>query len=333
VIDVAPTILEAAGLPAPRTVDGVEQMPIEGTPMNYSFNDAAAEDRHTTQYFEIGGSRGIYHEGWVACAAHRTSPWNFQAADLPGLAEERWELYDTAADWSQARDLADEFPDKLAQLKELFLIEAVRNQVLPLDDRGLAIRRNAEQSGRIESMTVPGTTRRLASDAMPNVINASHVVACEVEVPSEGASGVLCAQGGRFTGWSLYCHRRTLTYCYNVAGKVISFIRASQPLSPGRHQVRYEFAYDGEGMGQGGLGRLLVDGECVAEGRIERTAAFMFPIGEDFNVGIDPLTAVSPEYVVGESAFNGTISWVRIDLGEGPGVTEEDRVRMEMATQ
>jgi len=333
VIDVAPTILEAAGLPAPRIVDGAEQMPIEGTPMNYSFADPAAEDRHTTQYFEIGGSRGIYHEGWVACAAHRTSPWNLIDPDTPDLRDDRWELYDTTSDWSQARDLAAEYPDKLEELKELFLLEAARHQVLPLDDRALAVRRNADDRGRIESMTFHAGTRRLPPDAMPNVLNTSYSVTARIDVPAGGADGVICAQGGRFSGWSLYCRDGTLTFCQNVGAKVFSYVRAAEPLTPGPHEVRYDFVYDGGGLGQGGEGTLFVDGESVGEGRIERTVAFLFPIGEDFNVGVDPITPVTPEYAPVRNAFTGRLAWVRIDLGEGIEPTPEHRLRAEMATQ
>ncbi len=333
VIDVAPTILAATGLPAPLIVDGAEQMPMHGTAMNYSFDDAGAAERHITQYFEIGGSRGIYHEGWVACTAHRTSPWNFIDPDMPELRDGRWELYDTTTDWSQARDVAAEHPDTLEALKELFLVEAARYQVLPLDDRPLAVRRNADDRGRIDTMTFHPETRRVPPDAMPNVLNTSYAVTAEIEVGGGGADGVICAQGGSFSGWSLYCRSGTLTFCHNVGGKVVSYVRADDPLTPGRHEIRFTFAYDGGGLGKGGTGALFIDGNEVGAGRVERTVAFSFTIGEDFNVGIDPLTPVTSEYQASDNAFNGGITWVRIDLGDGVALSAADRLRMEMATQ
>jgi len=333
VIDVAPTILEVTGIPAPRVVDGIEQMPIEGTSMTYSLNDAGAAERHITQYFEISGSRGIYHDGWVAAAVHKKAPWNFFDPDMPDLVDETWELYDTTEDWSQARDVAAEHPEKVEELKQLFLIEATRYQVLPIDDRPLAVRRNAEERGRVESMTFHAKSRRVPPDAMPNVVNRSYTVTAEIEVPVDGAEGVLCSQGGSFSGWSLYCRDGRLSFCHNVGGKELSYVRADETLTPGTHEIRFTFSYDGGGLGRGGLGTLFIDGAQVGEGRVTRTVGFQFPIGEDFNVGIDALTPVAPEYAAAASAFTGAIAWLRIDLGDdGVELSAEQRVRVELAT-
>jgi arylsulfatase len=332
VTDLAPTILEAAGLPAPRFVDGVEQQAVDGIAMNYTFADAEAPDRRTKQYFEIIGNRGIYHDGWVACTAHVKTPWNLSASEAVPFSDDRWELYDTRSDWTQARDLAAEHPERLERLKELFLIEAARNQVLPLDDRPFAVRRNARERGRIDSMTFHPRTRRLLHEAVPNVIGSSFTITAEIAAPGE-ASGVICAQGGRFSGYSLYCNGAVLCFCMNVGGSVLSYVRATEPLAAGQHQIEFRFRYDGGGLGKGGDGALFVDGRQVGTGRIERTLVFQFPIGEDYNVGIDPLTPVTPEYPRFDNAFNGAIRWVRIDLGDGVAISPQQELEMELARQ
>ncbi len=334
VIDILPTILEAVGIPAPTIVDGAEQQPVVVTSFGYSFNDAGAEERHTTQYFEIAGSRGIYHDGWVACTVHRHAPWETQVQIEVHLRDDRWELYDTSTDWSEARDLAAEHPDKLEELKNLFLIEAARHQVLPMDDRSFAVRRNArgERGDVIESMTFHGKTRWIPPDAMPNTLGKSHTVSARVVVGDAPAEGVICAQGGRFGGWTLYCKDGTLTYCHNVGDRVRSYVRAAEPLPPGAHDLRYEFASE-NGLGAGGTGTLFIGHREVGRQRIERTVAFLLPHGQDFTVGSDPSTPVTDEYQAGDNAFNGTVDLVRIDLGERPGMSEENRLRMIMATQ
>jgi len=333
VIDIAPTILQAAGLPVPRLVDGVAQQRIDGTAMNYSFADAEAPDRRGTQYFEIIGNRGIYHDGWVACTVHNTTPWNLSASEAVPFSDDRWELYDTRSDWTQARDVAAEQPERLERLKELFLIEATRNQALPLDDRPFAARRNASDRGRIQSMTFHPGTRRLLHEAVPNVIGASFSVTADLTVPDDGASGVICAQGGRFSGYSLYCHEGVLSFCMNVGGSVLSHVRATEPLTSGRHEIEFRFAYDGGGLGKGGDGTLFVDHRQVGEGRIERTLVFQFPIGEDFNVSVDPLTPVTDDYPQFDNAFNGAIEWVRIDLRGGVEISPERELEIELARQ
>jgi arylsulfatase len=335
VIDIAPTILEAAGLPQPAIVDGVVQMPIQGTAMNYTFAASEAAGRHLTQYFEMGGSRGIYHEDWVACTPHRTMPWDL-LNPVPPLSEDVWELYDTSTDWTQAHDLAGEQPERLARLQELFLIEAARNNVLPLDDRPLAVRREetaAERGAAPPSRTFPEGTCRVPPDAVPSVINCSHTVTARIVVPEAGAAGVICAQGGRFGGWSLYCLQGRLVYCHNVGAEPIYYVRAPVPLTPGAHEVRLEFDYDGGGLGKGGTGTLVVDGNAIGTGRIDRTVTFLFTIGEGLDVGVDLYTPVTEEYPQGDNAFTGRVEWVRIDVEQSEGPSAEQRLEIALAVQ
>ena len=219
VIDVAPTVLEAAGLPQPKTVNGVVQEPIAGVSMVYSFDDGNSAERRQTQYFEMFCNRGIYHQGWTAVTRHST-PWTFEA--MPAFEDDVWELYDTNADWSQSHDLAGEMPEKLAELQQLWLDEAQKYNVLPLDDRRIE-RFNADLVGRPElvkgnSQLLFGGMGRLSENSVINTKNKSHAVTAEVEVPEAGAKGVIFAQGGAFAGWSLYANDGHLTYCYNLLG-------------------------------------------------------------------------------------------------------------------
>jgi arylsulfatase len=315
VIDVAPTVLEAAGLPAPTTVYGVTQRPLEGVSMAYTFADPGAAERHETQYFEIMCNRGIYHKGWVAATLHRVP------GGVPdhGLDADVWELYDTTADWTEAHDLAAQHPEKLAALQRLFLIEATKYQVLPLDDRSVE-RINPDTAGRPtlvrgRSQVLFGGMGRLTEATVVNVKNKSHAVTAQVAVPAAGAEGVIVAQGGRFGGWSLYARENTLRYCYNFFGLERASVRAERPLPAGAHQVRMEFAYDGGGLGKGGTVTLYVDGERVGGGRVARTHVAVFSAEETTDVGRETGSPVTEDYPAA-TAFTGTIDGVRIDLGE-----------------
>ena len=305
VIDVAPTVLEAAGLPQPVRVDGVEQHPIEGVSMRYSFDGAAEADRRTTQYFEMFCNRGIYHEGWTAVTRHST-PWVM--AELPPLADDVWELY-APGDWSQTRDLAAEQPEKLAELQALWLEEARRYGVLPLDDRRVE-RFNPDIAGR--PTLIRGTSQilfagmgRLTENVLLNVKNKSHAVTAEVVVPDGGASGVLIAQGGAFGGWSLYLREGIPTYCYNLFGLQRFKVAASSQVPAGTHQVRMEFAYDGGGLAKGGTVTLFVDGAPVGEGRVEATQPMAFSADETADVGRDTASPVSDDYDGASSVLTG----------------------------
>jgi arylsulfatase len=318
VIDIAPTILEAAGLPQPTSVNGVQQKPIEGTSFAYTFDDADAADRHTTQYFEMFGNRGIYHDGWTAVTKHRT-PWLLGAIELPDFDDDNWELYDTTNDWAQANDLAADFPDKLHELQRLWLIEAVKYNVLPLDDR-TAERFNPELAGRPDlmagrkSLRLDGTARRISENAAPNIKNRSCAVTAEVTVPDAGADGVIATQGSLFGGWSLYAKDGAVKYCYNFIGLDFSYVEAPDPLVAGERQVRIEFRYDGGGAGKGADLVLFVDGNEVGRGRTERSIPYLISLDETLDVGVDAGTPVTDDYPARGNEFTGAVQWVQIDL-------------------
>jgi arylsulfatase A-like enzyme len=340
VIDVAPTVLEVAGLPEPSVVDGVEQQPIEGVSMSYSFDDQAAAERHLTQYFEMFCNRGIYNEGWTAITRHST-PWMFHA-EMPALADDVWELYDTTTDWSQGHDLAAELPEKLAELQELFLEEARKHNVLPLDDRRIE-RFNADLVGRPElvkgnSQILFGGMGRLTESSLLNTKNKSHSVTAEIVVPDAGAEGVIIAQGGAFAGWSLYTRNGRPKYCYNLLGLQRFKVEGDGVIPPGEHQVRMEFAYDGGGLAKGGTVTLYLDGAEVGEGRVEATVPMIFSADETADVGSDTASPVSDDYEGEDSVFAGTVNWVQIDLGEDAEdadhlITPDERLRVAMARQ
>jgi arylsulfatase A-like enzyme len=340
VIDVAPTVLEAAGISEPTVVDGVTQRPIEGLSMAYSFGEADAADRRATQYFEMFCNRGIYHEGWTAVTRHST-PW-MMVPDLPAFDEDVWELYDTTSDWSQARDLAADRPDKLAELQQLFLEEARRYGVLPLDDRRVE-RFNPDLAGR--PVLIKGTTQllfagmgRLTENVLVNTKNKSHSVTAEVVVANGDASGVIMSQGGAYGGWALYAHEGKPAYCYNLFGLKLFKTYGEGALPTGTHQVRMEFAYDGGGLAKGGAVTLFVDGTEVGKGRVEGTEPMVFSGDETADVGRDTGSAVSDDYRSDASIFNGTVNWVQIDIDEAAEdldhlITPEERFRIAMARQ
>jgi arylsulfatase A-like enzyme len=317
VIDVAPTILEAAGLPEPVSVDGLQQDPIEGTSMLYSFNDAKAAERHETQYFEIFGNRGIYHKGWTAVTKHST-PWIKD--NLPAFDDDTWELYDTTKDWSQAKDLSKQMPDKLHELQRLWLIEATRYKVLPLDDRKVE-RFDPAAAGRPtlikgKSQLIFGGAGRLAENCVIDIKNKSHSVTAEIVVPQGGAEGVIVSQGANTGGWSLYAKNGKLKYCYNWGNFKHFFVEGSTPIPAGEHQVRMEFAYAGGGLGKGGKVTLYTDGKKVGEGEIGATLAFIFSTDDGCDVGKDGGAPVSPDYGPKGNAFNGKVRGVQIAIAE-----------------
>jgi arylsulfatase A-like enzyme len=339
VIDVAPTVLEAAGLPEPTQVHGVVQHPMEGVSMRYAFDDAGAGERRETQYFEMFCNRGIYHEGWTAVTRHST-PWVVEP--LPPFTEDVWELYDTSRDWSQAHDLAAELPEKLEELKALFMEEARKYNVLPLDDRRVE-RFDSDIAGRPTlirgtSQLLFGGMARLSENATINVKNKSHSVTAEVTVPEQGADGVIISQGGAYAGWSLYLESGRPTYCYNLFGLQRFHVRGDMPVPAGTHQVRMEFGYDGSGLGKGGTVSLYVDGAKCGEGRVEGTVPLVFSADETCDVGSDTASPVSDDYTSAGSRFTGTVEWVQIDLAEAAEdfdhlITPEERLNIAMARQ
>ena len=335
VIDYVPTVLEVIGIDHPATVGGVTQDPIEGTSMAYSFDDAHAPDRRTTQYFEIHGNRGLYHDGWTAVTVHRV-PWEGGQVDLPELDEDRWELYDTTTDWTQAHDVAGDYPDRLAELKNMFEQEAAGYQVLPIDDR-LLERLLPEIAGRPHAprrMTLDPSMTRLVEEVVPNMKNASFRIDAHIRVSGEPAQGVIVSQGGRFGGWSLWVNAGHPTYTYNLAGLEMTTVRSDVVMPAGAHTVTVEFDYDGGGFGRGGTFRLQIDGTQVARSRIERTIPFIFSGDETLNIGIDRGTPVTDEYGCGAgNPFNGEIDTVDMQRGDdGAEVSAQDRLRVELGT-
>jgi len=341
VIDVAPTILEAAGLPEPLSVNGVQQRPIEGVSLVYSLNDAKAADRHETQYFEMFGNRGIYHKGWTAVTKHKT-PWILVGEKTVPFDDDNWELYDTTKDWSQANNLAKKMPEKLHELQRLWLIEATRYNVLPLDDQ-VAERMNPDTAGRPvlikgDSQILFGSMGRLSENSVINVKNKSHAVTAVIEVPKSGAEGVIIAQGGNIGGWTLYAKDGKLKYCYNLLGIQHFYVEGKTALSPGEHQVRMEFTYDGGGLGKGGKAALYVDGKKDGEGRIAASAAMVFSADDGCDIGQDTGAPVSPEYGARGNEFTGRVKGVQIAVAaaaeEGDHViSPEEAVRVAMARQ
>jgi arylsulfatase len=341
VIDVAPTLLEAAGLPQPAFVDGVQQQAIEGVSMLYSFDDAKAAERHETQYFEMFGNRGIYHKGWTAVTRHKT-PWLLVGEKVPAFDDDVWELYDTNKDWTQANNLATQMPEKLHELQRLWLIEATRYNVLPMDD-DLGRRLNSDTAGRPQLIT--GTSQilfggmgRLSENSVLNLKNKSHSVTAEVEVPASGAEGVIIAQGGNIGGWTLYAKAGKLKYCYNLLGIQQFYAESDKPLAAGDHQVRMEFTYAGPGLGKGGTATLFVDGAKVGEGKIGATAAMIFSADDGCDVGRDTGSPVSPDYGPHGNGFTGRVKGVQLAIADAAEnaahlVAPEEAIRIAMARQ
>jgi arylsulfatase A-like enzyme len=338
VIDIAATVLDAASLPEPSTVHGVEQMPLHGVSMTYSFDDASAAERRTTQYFEMFCNRGIYHEGWTAVTRH-SIPW--VATEMPAFDHDVWELYGPD-DWTQAHDLADQEPDKLAELQRLFLDEARKYNVLPLDDRRFE-RFNPDLAGRPQlvhgtSQLLFGRMGRLSENSILPLKNKSHAITAELVVPDDGAKGVILSQGGAFGGFALYAKDGRLAYCYNLFGLQRFKVYGEDAIPAGEHQVRMEFAYDGDGVGKGGAVTLFVDGEAVGQGRVDATVPMLFSADETTDVGSDTATPVSDDYGPRDSEFTGSVRWVQLDIDEAAEdvdhlISPEERLQIAMARQ
>ena len=332
-------VLEAAGLPEPTMVNGVLQSPMEGTSMVYAFSDKDAPERHDLQYFEMFGNRGLYYKGWSAVTKHRT-PWVMVGGEIPAFDDDVWELYDGNSDFSQARNLAAENPEMLAKLQRLWLIEATKYNVLPLDDR-VAERLNAELAGRPtlirgdSQLFYPGMGR-LSENSVVSIKNKSFSVTADVEIPEDGAEGVLIAQGGRFGGWAFHVKDGRAKFTYNVLGIHEFTTQADETIPSGSHQVRMEFAYDGGGLAKGGDVTLYYDGNKAGAGRVEMTQPMVFSADETTDIGYESGTTVSPDYTAHTSRFTGKIKWVQIDLGTDDNdhyIDPEERLRVAMARQ
>ena len=310
-IDVAPTILEAAGIPEPKVVNGVEQTPMAGVSMKYSFDDAKAKDRHVTQYNECTGNRSIYHDGWMACVMHR-APWEGKPR-VDDYAKDKWELYHVAEDFGQATDLAAKMPEKLKEMQDLFHKEAIKYGVYPMDDRSFE-RLNATNAGRPDIMAgrkemtlYPGMTG-MAENVFIDTLSRSIVITAELEIPKGGAKGVVLSQAGMFGGWSLYVKDGKPKFCYNWLAREKYYVEGKEALPEGKVTLVYDFTYDGGGLHKGGKGTLSINGKVVGEGRIEKTMGAVYSLaGDTADVGMDGWSPVTDDYDPWDNAFTGKI--------------------------
>jgi arylsulfatase len=332
VTDIAPTVLEAAGLPFPKSVNGTVQRPFDGTSMVYTFADPKAAETHATQYFEMFGNRGIYDHGWIAATRH-SIPWLL--VTNPPLSKDVWELYHMTNDFSQAHDLAARNPGKLKELQDVFTKEAIKNHVLPIDDRR-AERFNAAIAGRPDligdrtSLTVyPGMTG-ITENAFINVKNRSYTVTAPVELRDSNTNGVIIAQAGAFGGWVLYMKDGKVHHEYNYFGIERTNIAGTSALPAGKHEIKYAFVPDAAKPGSGGKCALFVDGQQVAESHIPRTQPFIFSADEGVDVGMDGETAVSNDYKEGDNRFTGRIVKVTVDV-KPSGLSAADKKAIEDA--
>ena len=314
VIDIAPTILEAAHIPQPTEVNGVAQKPIEGISMMYSFDDAHAKERRGTQYFEMFGNRALYHDGWIAAVRHGRLPW--ENAGSYDFDKDVWELYNLDADFSESNDVAKQNPQKLKELQDMFWVEAKKYNVLPLDDRFVE-RANPSLrpsliAGRTKFTYLPGT-RNVPESSAANIKNTSHTITAYVDVPKAGGDGVIVAQGGVAGGYTIYVKDGRPVYEYNWFGEQRYRIKGAEKLAPGPNTIRLEFKYDGGGIGKGGNATLSVNGKEVGKVRLEKTVPARFTADETFDLGMDAASPVSPDYPK-PSQYTGTIMKVEIEL-------------------
>jgi len=342
IIDVVPTILEAARIPAPEMVDGIKQRPIEGVSMMYSFDSASAPTTHKTQYFEMFGNRGIYHEGWYANTVPISAPWNLNATPNPDVVNSyQWELYDLTRDWTQNNDISKEHPDKLKEMQALFMAEARKYQVLPMDN-SLAPRmvtpRPSVTAGRSE-FTYSGELTGVPMGDAPSLIAASYTITADVEVPADGGEGMLATQGGRFGGWGFYVLKGKPVFTWNLVDLKRERWEGSDILSPGKHTLAFDFKYDGlgfgtlafnsmSGLGRGGTGVLKVDGKDVANQKIEHTIPVTLQWDESFDIGSDTGTPVNDQDYQVPFKFNGTLAKLTIKI-ERPKLSPADVQRLE----
>ena len=319
VIDIAPTILEAAGLPEPKVVNGVTQRPMDGVSMTYLFDDANAKERHTTQYFEMFGNRAMYKDGWFARTIHK-APWEPKARRALD-DDSAWELFDTTKDFSLVNNLATEQPEKLQELQKLFLVEAEKNFALPIDDRSVE-RVNAALVGRPDlmagrtSLTLAEGMTGMTENVFLNIKNKSKTITAEIDLPKgTQAHGTVIAQGGRFGGWSVFVKEGVPAYHYNFLGLQQITVSATEKLPEGKSTLRVDFSYEGGGVGKGGTASLFLNDRKIGEGKIPRTQPMIFSADETADVGIDLATPVV-ESIGAEhkSKFTGRIPKVTIEV-------------------
>jgi arylsulfatase len=334
VIDIMPTILEAVGVQAPLTINGVTQRPIEGVSMMYTFAKANAPPARRTQYFEMMGNRALYHDGWIACTTPKRPPWiNVGGSTKDPADDYDWELYNVEDDFSESKNVVKDNPKKLRELQDLWWSEAAKYNVLPLDDRmaervDVTIRPSLTR-GRTKFTYYPGMTR-IPEGSAPVTRNRSFTITAEVEIAKEGESGVLATMGGRFGGWGLIVMdgKPRFDYAFSNQDKDRSQVAAKDKLSPGKHTILLDFKYDGGGMGKGATAILSVDGKEVARGRIERTIPLRFSLDESFDVGEDTGTPVAEDYADRMPfRFTGTLRRLVIDLGAANGAPSQAQLK------
>lgn len=322
VIDIVPTILEAAGLPEPVSVNGVAQRPIEGVSMAYSWGDANVPGHRTTQYFEMFGSRAIYHDGWVASAPPVNAPWILTLEQPPAdvMNSFKWELYDIDKDWTQAHDVAADMPDKLRDMQQLFTMEAAKYHVFPLDDSRLTrfiSEKPSYSPGRTE-FTYTGTVMNVPfpdTGTAPSLLNRSYTITAEIEIPDGGAEGMLMTDGGRFAGYGFYLLKGAPVFTWNLVDLERVKWQAKEALAPGKHTLEFEWKSDGPGLGKGGIGTLKVDGEAIDSHPMPKSLPITLAWDETFNVGIDTGTSVDDADYQVPFPFTGTIDKLTVKLG------------------
>jgi arylsulfatase len=324
VIDIMPTVLEAVGVPAPFSVYGIQQDPVEGVSMMYTFDDANAPSQHTTQYFEMFANRALYHDGWVAATTPVAPPWASVVKYVDPIDGFKWELYNVAEDYSEANDLAEKNPEKLRELQRLFYIEAVKYNVLPLDNTKVerldVNNRPSNIRGLTEFTYYDGMTR-IPEGGAPDLKNKSFGISAVVDIPEGGAEGLIMTQGGRFAGLGLYLLDGKPMFHYNLAGVERYTVAGKDKVPPGRHVITLDFNYDGDGVGKGGQATLTVDGEKVASEHLPQTIPYRMSLDETLDIGEDTGTPVSEDYKV-PFKFTGKLGKVTINITEEK-LTEE----------
>ncbi len=335
VIDIVPTLLEATGIKAPEEVNGIKQKPIEGVSMAYTFDkaNANAPSKHDTQYFEMVGNRAIYHDGWIASTTPPAAPWLLATGKLTDVNDYNWELYHITEDYSQNNDLAAKMPDKLKEMQALFLTEAAKYQVLPLDNTGfsrLLTPRPSAVAGRTV-FTYTGENSNIPVGNAPSILDKDYTITADVTVPQGGAEGMIVTLGGRFGGYGLYLLKGKPVFDYNMLdlthyrweGGVLGHGLTADALEPGKHTIVFDFKYDGPGPGKGGTGVFTVDGKEIARKKIPHTIPLLMSIDETFDVGSDTRTAVNDDYKL-PFRFTGTIDKLTFNLGPEQ-LTDADR--------
>jgi arylsulfatase len=334
-IDIVPTILEAANIPAPKMVNGIAQKPIEGVSMAYTFDkaNANAPSTHSTQYFEMFGNRAIYNDGWIASTTPPQPPWLMGLAKMPDVLNGyKWELYNIAEDYSQSNDLAAKMPDKLRQMQELFLVEAAKNQVFPLSNdilERILAPKPSYTAGRSD-FTYEGELTGTPNSDAPNTLARSYTITADIEVPADGGEGMIVTDGGRFGGYGLYLVKGKPVFTYNFLGIERFRWEGQVPLASGKHTLNFDFKYDGPGMAKGGAGVLTVDGKEVSRKSIPHTVPAILTIDETFDVGSDTRTPVDDADYKVPFRFTGKIGKVQVKLGPSQLMSQDDKAVLDV---